>query len=235
MSVKSREQGAAGSSTTSCDRDRVRELQGGTRESTWGWEYRDTVTWAECLSPPQCPCAPSPHPCPVPPSWETAYSSFPAWSAPKASSHLVHHEAQPQQPSLPQTLVSCPNWDGGGGCCHSISSNHLDWRAWSPALASQGGLQHSMSPAGTAQRDKGWGREAPRTPSYLGLPQPTAGATGSKRLCKGAGDTAEAKNPAKTGRGVQLHPGSILPPHAGGPGQSSPSPSPLHADPTAKG
>lgn len=47
MSVKSREQGAAGSSTTSCDRDRVRELQGGTRKSTWGWEYRDTVTWAE--------------------------------------------------------------------------------------------------------------------------------------------------------------------------------------------
>lgn len=146
----------------------------------------------------------------------------------------------PSSPRCPKPL--CPAQTGTGEVAVVTASpqttwtdHALDWRAWSPALASQGGLQHSMSPAGTAQRDKGWGRAAPRTPSYLGLPQPTAGATGSKRLCKGAGDAAEAKNPAKTGRGVQLHPGSILPPHAGGPGQSSPSPSPLHADPTAKG
>lgn len=47
VSVKRQEQGAAGSSTTSCDRDRVRDVQGGTGESTWGWEHGDIVTWAE--------------------------------------------------------------------------------------------------------------------------------------------------------------------------------------------
>lgn len=200
-----------------------------------GWEHGDIVTLAEVPVTPQCPVHPV---LTLVPCHRAGGQHIPL---PQHGQPQKHHATwcsmrhSPAALALPQTLVSRPNWDRGGGCCHSISSNHLDGRAWSPALASRGGLQHSLSPAGTVQRDKVWGRAATRTSPYLGLSQPVAGDIGTKRLCTGAGDIAETKNPAKTGRGVQLHPDSIPPSHAGGPGQSSPSPSPLHPDPTAKG
>lgn len=82
---------------------------------------------------PTMPRAPSPHPCPLPPSWGTAYSSSPAWSAPKAPCHLVLHEAQPSSPCtapnpcvppklgqgwwlLSQHLLKPPGWEGMVTC-----------------------------------------------------------------------------------------------------------------------
>lgn len=53
VSVQRQKEGAAGSSTTSCDRDRVRDVQGG----TWGWEHRDRGA-----RHPTMPHVPSPHP-----------------------------------------------------------------------------------------------------------------------------------------------------------------------------
>lgn len=86
---------------------------------------------------------------------------------------------------------------------------------------------------------QGVGQSSPKDPFLPGVltwgsPSPWQGTLGQKDSANALG-TLQRQRTLQGWGGVQLHPGSILPPHAGGPEQSSPSPSSMHTDPKAKG
>lgn len=199
VSVQRQEQGAAGSSTTSCDRDRVRDVQGGTWESTWGWEHRDVVTRAEVpVTPTMPPCTQSSSLTHTAELGDNIFL-YPSMLSPKSIvPHLVHHEAQPQQP-LHYPKLSCPVQTGTGVVAVVTAPPQTAWTGGhGQHWLHKGDCSTAPSPQLAPPRGTRCGAEQPQGPLLTWGSPSRAGDIGTKRLCKGAGDTAEAKNPANS-------------------------------------
>lgn len=203
------------------------------RESTWGWARGHCDTGRGARHSHAAPMHPDLIPDPCCQAGDSIFL-FPSMVSPKST---MRHT--PSSPCTAPSTASCAAQTGTGVVVAAVTA--------SPQTTSSGGHGHQLhqgiaaqhSPSWHIQRDKVWGRAAPRSPSYLGLPR-WHGTLGQKGSAKGTLRRQRTLQNQVGGSGCILppswiHPASILPPHAGGPGQSSPSPSPLHPDPTAKG